>query len=813
MLRLLIVNLSTTLSLFAGLGEPLPSLATSGPNFAKEIKPLFQQHCADCHNSESKQSGLNLASLESMLSGGNLNGPAVIPGNSKQSPLIRYLRGEKNPRMPKDGNPLPKEQIERIAKWIDKLPARVTGKGIGESKQHGWPWTRLVCPEIPRVQRRDWVRNPIDAFVLAKLETKGLQPAPPASKRALLRRLYFGVIGLPPEPGEMQQFLNDSSPKAYRKQIEKVLADEGYGERWGRHWLDLVRYSDTRGAALDYPRPHMWRYRDYVIRAFNQDRPYDRFIREQIAGDSYPRYGTEGKIGLAYMSQWVQVERDSPQEVRRDFLTDVVSTTGSVFLGLTLGCARCHDHKFDPIPTRDYYRFEAFFAPLRVSATPLAFTQYEIPHQQPELWQKTAKAWLEKLAKRKAWQEKILSGFKQRLAKRRRLSAPADLKDLAVEINAADLKAAMRQGLLFSKQERAQYQLIRRQTALFANPNSPDYYLAKAYTAADSPLQHAVATHILQGGDFQLKGEPVEPGFLSAVTGHSEPVNLVGLVGSRRKLLAQWIAAPDNPLTARVMVNRIWQHHFGSGLVPTSSDFGKNGAGVVHRDLLDWLAWQFIESGWSIKAMHRLILQSNVYRQSMKNPRADQYEKIDAENRSLWVRSPLRLEAEVIRDSILAVSGRLNRSMGRPPFFPEVDDELLKHGPTWWEPSPPEERNRRSIYMLQIRSFPLPFIRVFDGPNIDETCPVRNMTTVTTQVFALFNSKFVHEQSRVMADRIQREVGSDPAGQVERAFQLAFQRPATESETAKCLAFLKQNRDLSDLCLVLINLNEFIFLQ
>jgi len=691
-----------------------------------------------------------------------------------------------------------------------------------DDRELEWPLTKIVPPSVPEVDNTEWVRNAIDAFVLAKLEERGLSPAPRASAHAILRRWYFGLVGLPPSSEETADFLKDPSPKVYADQVAKLLRDEAYGERWARHWLDLVRYADTQGGALDYPRPYMWRYRDYVIRAFNQDRPYDRFIREQLAGDSFRKYGDESMLGLAFLHQWVPVERTVPQLNRRDFLNDVVGVTCSVFLGLTIGCARCHDHKYDPLPTRDYYRIEAFFAPLEVSAAPLPFGQYEAPSRDADKWKAKAQQWKETLEQRKKWQDEKLARWKDRLRQRRMLASSADIKDLVVDISGAELRTAMEESSFFSKSERATYALIRRQTARFANPSVGDYYASKAYIAKDSQLRYSVATFVLSGGNFKLKEEKVGPGYLTAVTGSSDPVNLTGVSGSRRKLLADWIASPENPLTARVMVNRIWQYHFGKGLVKTASDFGNNGSGTVHRKLLDWLATQFIESGWSIKHVQRLIVNSSVYQQSMTHPQAAEFEKIDPDNQYLWVRNSIRLEAEVIRDNVLATSGQLNREMGGPPFFPEVDDELMQRAPTWWEPSALTERNRRTIYLLQIRSLQTPFIKVFDGPNIDESCPVREVTTVPPQVFALFNSKFVREQSLAMANRIEREVGNSANAQVERAFQRTFQRSPSDSERQKCELFLSKQEDddskeprgtLTDLCLVLLNSNEFVFLR
>ena len=814
--------------------------AASAHQFETTIKPLLEQHCFTCHSIQNHQSGLVLETLASLLKGGSLGGPGVIPGDSGSSPLVQRLRGEKAPQMPLNGEPLSHEQVEAIARWIDELEV-VPVQESAEAAKPAWPWTPLEKPAVPEVSQKGWVKNPIDAFVLAKLEEKGMQPAPSVAKRQLLRRLYFDLIGLPPTPEEMEAFLQDDSSDAYHNAVETLLADSRYGERWARHWMDVVRYGDSVGGGLDYPLAHMWRYRDYIIRAFNQDKPYDRFIKEQIAGDAYRFYGAEGQIATAFMNLQVQVEGSGDQ--RRDFLTDVVNTTGSVFLGVTLGCARCHDHKYDPITHQDYYRIEAFFAPMpKPLPQPVAFTQYELPRQNPELWERKAKEWEDRLKKRKEWADGLRKQVKEITDPHRILMSPLDLKDWVV----ADLRRVpFSTSELVPKEISKQFSLIGRQNARFANPNDPSRYKPMAYVPSEplGSVGYAPTTFLLKGGDPDLKQEVVEPGFVVAASGDPEPVDLKGWSGSRRKKLASWLASPENPLTPRVMVNRIWQHHFGKGLVKTPSDLGKNGGGTVHPELIDWLAAEFIEKSWSIKDMHRLMLHSNLYRQSLNNPRATEFEAIDSANRYLWRMPPIRLEAEVIRDSILAVSGDLNLLAGGPSFFPDLEDDMMKRARTWWEPDPEEERNRRSVYMLQQRVLVSPLISVFDGPNISESCDVREVTTVTPQVFALFNSKFAHQKSHAMAERIVREVGTDPGRQVERAFQLALQRQPTEVEKIRGMKFLgvqtdvpgtelsltqaayspesaeslpsrgKTGRSLSDFCLAMFNLNEFIFLQ
>lgn len=691
-----------------------------------------------------------------------------------------------------------------------------------------WPYSRLESPAVPAVQNTAWVTNPIDAFILAKLEERGIGPAPEVSPRAGLRRLYFDLIGLPPTPEDVARFLNDSDPSRYQREIDRLLGDSRYGERWGRHWLDLVRYADTGGGGLDFPLPHMWRYRDYVIRAFNQDRPYNRFIREQIAGDAYEAYGEEGKIGGGFLRLGVFLE-GTREEMRRELLNDIVGTTGSVFLGLTLDCARCHDHKFDPIPTRDYYRLQAFFAAVTVRPEEVPFTQYERPadlERRATICEETQKS-------RDAEREAVLKVFRDRVVAHLQgaLAGPQDLKDISSPAGDGELAAEMERGQLFSKAEVEQYRQLNRRAN--GADRVPNLYKPLAYTATElvgssnEPEPNypvPPTTYVLEGGDPKQKSEAVEPGYLSVVTGNSHPIELEGIQFSRRKFLAEWLSSPDNPLTARVMVNRLWQYHFGEGLVATASDFGRNGSGTVHQDLIDWLAVQFIESGWSVKDMHRLILQSSVYRQSLTNPQASKYAELDSGNALLWQRKPIRLESETIRDSILFVSGELNPAAGGPGFFPKMDETLLQRASTWWEPSSAEEQNRRSVYMLQKRAMVHPMLSVFDGSNLNESCSVRGVTTVTPQVFALFNSEFAHDKSRAMAARVVRdtetatstevagEANEDRGRQVTLAFDLALQRPPTPLELTRSLEFL-QNHTLSELCLVLLNLNEFVYLE
>ena len=675
--------------------------------------------------------------------------------------------------MPLGGEALSAEEIDLIARWIDGM-AVSEGAGNKQVEKPGWPWTRLQEPAVPPVRQQDWVANPIDAFVLSRLESKGLRPAPPASRRALLRRLYFGLVGLPPTPADMARFLEDSSPEAYSRAVERLLADSRYGERWGRHWLDLVRYADTRGGGLEYPRPHMWRYRDYVVRAFNQDRPYDRFIKEQLAGDAFRAYGDEGRIGASFLTLGVRVER-SAAEGRRDVLIDVVDTTGETFLGVTLGCARCHDHKYDPIPTRDYYRLEAFFAPLTFSAKPLKFTQYEAPLQQPKWWKQKAEAWDGVLSERKKAAEAFKAGLKAREAPHYVLMSPQDLKDWVIP----DLKRMpFAKGDFYTREDKDRLALITRQTARFANPSSPDYYKAMAYLTSDAPLRRAVATYVLKGGNLKLRGEEVKPGFLSTITGHSKPANMDGLGQSRRKLLAevdrQWRQSPDGPGHGQPHLAAPFRRGPGEDGQRFRQERQRHPPSGPAR--LARLAVRGREAGASRRCT-RLILHSSVYRQSVENPENTAFEEIDS-------LQPAALEAQ-------SHSGP-GRGHPRQPAFGKRQSES---GDGWSALSPGGRGRVAEAFSHLVgalspgRQEPAQPLHAADAvlpasydDRLRRTQHLRAVApSETSPPSPARSSPCSMEPSptsrlRAMAARIRKEVGEDVALQVKRAFQLALQR-------------------------------------
>jgi hypothetical protein len=627
-----------------------------------------------------------------------------------------------------------------------------------------WAFQPVQPIVIPKVRNAAWVRNPIDRFVLAKLEAEGWKPSPPAPPRALLRRVYLDLIGLPPTPAEQDVFLKDPSPEALDHAVSELLARPQYGERWGRHWLDLVRYAETNGYERDATKPHAWRYRDYVIRSFNADKPFDRFLLEQLAGDELPDADAETLIATGYyrLGPWDDEPAD-PKEDRFDQLDDMLNTTAQVFLGLTLACARCHDHKFEPLTQTDYYRMVAVFNPLQRPQD--GRTELDRPAGTP----RQVRAQRER--------DRRIAALRAAL-----VGAPSPVRLAAVEAEVGRLRDA--------------------------TPDLPRGYFMH------EPSPKAPPTHLLIRGQASRPGAEVTPGLPAVLTTTPPEFLPPGEHTSRRRLsLARWLARPENPLTARVIVNRVWQFHFGEGLVRTPSDFGTMGESPTHPELLDWLAdWFVTDAGWSLKKLHRLILASNTYRMSKRwNP---EYGAADPENRLFWRVPYRRLEVEAIRDSMLAVSGRLNPKMYGPSMYPHVPREAMEgHSDPdrIWKPFDEKEASRRTIYAFIKRSLVVPMLEVLDLCDTARTSARRATTTVAPQALSLFNGDFVNRQARHLGRRLEREAGADPAKQLALAYRLTLCRPITASERKTLLQFLEQEQSLEQVCRVILNLNEFVY--
>jgi mono/diheme cytochrome c family protein len=830
--------------------------------FKETILPILDRNCLVCHGGTVQRGGLDLRSKESVLRGG-ASGPVIRPGSAQQSLLYQLITHQKEPAMPMGGK-LGESEIAAIAAWIDRLapdealpgagkhsaPIREPGSPVTERDRQFWSFVKPVRPAVPESKSKNWGRNEIDAFILQKLEEKGLKPAPPAEPAALLRRACFDLTGLPPSPGELDAFLNDRSPGAFERAVERLLASPQYGERWGRHWLDLARYADSGGFEFDVDRPHAWRYRDYVIRSFNDDKPYDRFVQEQLAGDELQPGNPEALVPTGFCRNGPTVDNASNEQTRMDELDDMVSTTGSVFMALTVGCARCHDHKYDPIPQKDYYRLQAIFLPSQKTERLLGndseqaavkLRNQEIDRQIAPFKEKIAE--IERPVRKRLLAEKVerftrLSEQAGALAGkdsgeyRRELAAQfeRDVKLQPEEIDAGLPPAGRHERQALMKEVEKLNRL---------RPSPPAAVMAITNIEGTPPQGF-----LLKRGDHRQKGEAVSPGFLSSLSSlPSLPAPVTEASTGRRLRLSQWLTHPEHPLTARVAANRVWQYHFGRGLVGTASDFGVNGERPSHPELLDWLATEFVARGWSMKSMHRLIMTSSAYGQSSRWDAAAA--KADPENRLLWRFSPRRLEAESVRDAILEVSGSLNREMGGPGIYPRIDRAVIGTGSTNKWPVDVEEDAatwRRSVYVFQKRSVVLPLLEVFDCPDSTVSSPVRSASTIAPQALALLNNSFVLQQSRRFAQRVLEHSGSAPSDHAQRAFRLALGRKATSRELAWSLDFLRNQtiayaqsvspsaqpdgsgadatganpaafRALADLCHAMFNLNEFLYLE
>jgi len=710
-----------------------------------------------------------------------------------------------------------------LAGEVSEELARYDARISGIDREH-WCYQPIRRPHIPDVQHRDWVRNPIDAFVLAKLEAKGWRPNPAAKPHDLLRRLYLDLIGLPPTLAEQDRFLADAAPERLDEEAERLLRDQGYGERWARHWLDLVRYAESNGYERDAEKPRVWRYRDYVIDAMNKDKPYDRFVLEQLAGDEIPDADTESVIATGFyrLGPWDDEPADFAQD-RHDQLDDMISTTSQVFLGLTMGCARCHDHKFDALTMHDYYRLSAVLAPLERPQN--GRTDLDAPAGNREQVavlaerdRRIGELRAEQQSLREGCLDEFLAGGKSQLAE------PV----LAALRTAPDQQTAEQKKLVADNQNQLNAELdanlsgpLKHQladleaTIAQLRQQVPD--LPKAYFLIE-PDKPPPQSFLLLRGRAATPGPEVQPGFPTVLVSQQPAFEKLDRTTGRRLALARWIASADHPLTARVIVNRVWQHHFGEGLVRTPSDFGVMGDAPTHPELLDWLAHWFIhDAHWSLKELHRLIVSSNTYR--MSKDWHDEYGAADPENRLLWRFPYTRLSVEAIRDSILASSGRLNRKMYGPGVkldIPRVvvDGHADRH--TIWQPSTEEEQSRRTVYAFVKRSLVVPMLEVLDLCDTTRSTAERNITSVAPQSLTLFNGDFVNRQAEYLADRVISEVGDDPATQIERAWRLALCRPPTADERTAMLEFLKSHETdhrpaLVQLCRVLFNLNEFAY--
>ena len=886
--------------------------------FARRVLPLFEDKCLACHGRDEAKikGGLDLRTSAEMMIGGDSGKPAVVPGKPDESPLYLAITRQHEAweaMPPKENDALTAEQVVYVRDWIAggapwpgaprlaellKQPdpwaatdgiAVATSGGLSEDwtnrkykPENLWAFQPLRKPAVPALRKDNETRregdkepktspplpvslsdglrtNPVDAFLNAKLAEAKLTPAPLADRRTLLRRATYDLTGLPPTPEEMNAFLADKADDAtaFAKVVDRLLASAHYGEKWAQHWLDVTRYADSSGFANDYVRGPAWRYRDYVVRAFNADKPYDQFIREQIAGDEIAAARKAGAIteadkpseaelliatGFLRMGPWELTGMEVAKVARQKYLDDVTDGVGQVFLAQPLQCARCHDHKFDPIPTRDYYSFQAIFATTQFADRPAEFLPEEntqdfeekkyLLERQEHYRAIIRKLDTKSLAAGRAWLlERNIdpAAFDRALEELRGAGKKGKRGN---EAGYAEVRSALMRQKIPEEQippklagftpedygieriarkglTRIRFELDRYEPVAFSvyNGRTPEM------RTVDAPLRmpgdpmgsgELEQTCILTGGDPFASGAKVEPAALSALTSlariESERAKVPTEIAGRRRALADWIAAPENPLTARVIVNRVWGWHFGQAIAGNPNNFGTTGRKPTHPELLDWLAAAFVQGDaqagiqpWAIKSLHRLIMSSEAYRRATVHPSPKELAERDPNGTSFAVFKPRRLTAEELRDSMLAVSGELNRTLGGIPVRPEMNREaalqprqVMGTFAEAWQPSPrPEDRNRRSLYALKLRGLSDPFFEVFNAPNADLSCEARDASTVTPQALALFNSEATMDRAVALAARVSAET-KDATATITRVFELVYGRSPTKAEVAAC---------------------------
>jgi hypothetical protein len=899
--------------------------------FKERIAPVLSQRCLSCHHGPKARGGLDLSTRAGLLKGGD-SGPAIDKDNPADSVLLDMLSGPK-PRMPKKGDPLSAAQVADLRKWVESgadWPAELTLKSEAPRPTRDW-WSLkpVVRSAVPTVKNAARVRTPIDAFLLARLEAAGLTFSPEADRRTLIRRLTFDLHGLPPTSEEVDAFLRDDRPDAYERLVDRLLASPRYGERWGRHWLDVVCYADTHGYDKDKRRPNAWPYRDYVIRALNEDRPWSRFVTEQLAGDR--RGDAEGLAATGFLAAgpWDfvghvelregTIEKEKTRLLDRD---DLVSRTIGAFCSLTIHCARCHDHKFDPITQKDYYRLQGVFAGIergdRAVRDAATAQRTELERKKTELTKaltpsaaSPSNGWhsgIERKPDVVKWVQVDLGEPTAIDAVRLIPARPTDFRDtpgfgfpVRFKVEASDDPTFARAATL-ADHTRADFdnpgdQIVSidgggkpyrhlRVTATRLWKRLDDYVFALAELEVDaggknvargaavtsldsieagrwgrnkltdgydsrralgSPtadkteaerLRKALAEveadlaklppaqivytvlpiaprpiRVLHRGDVEQPGDVVGPGAIACIDSLNSEFKLGESKdeAARRAALAAWIIDPKNPLTRRAIVNRLWHYHFGKGLVDTPSDFGHNGGKPSHPELLDWLADEFGRRGESLKAMHRLIVTSAAYRQQSRHDA--KAAALDGDNRLLWRMNRTRLDAEEVRDAVLAVSGKLDLKMGGPGFevfrfkddhSPIYDHEDLEriHDPTTY---------CRTVYRFTVRSVPNPLIDCLDGADANASTPVRNTTLTALQALALLNDPFLVRQAEYFAERV-RKTSDDPGKRIETAYRLAFARTPSPEENAALRAYARKH-GLANACRLLFNANEFVFVD
>jgi hypothetical protein len=849
--------------------EPAP------PQFERDIAPLLTQHCLKCHGLEGRMAGLDLRTPNLILRGGD-NGPAVIKGSAEESLLFKRIANSSMPTG--DEKKLSAEQVELVRRWIGAgAPAagsygpftQAEAPAVTVKDRQFWSFRKPVQPKVPEVRHRDRVVTPIDSFVLAKLEEKELGFSPEADRVALARRAYFDLLGMPPSPQEMAEFEADPSPQAWERLIDRLLASAHFGERWGRHWLDAAGYVDAQGLdhliTDDKTAEGKYLYRDYVVRSFNGDKPYDRFLTEQLAGDELVNWRSTQKFSEEIKAALIATgflrtaadDTDIPEVNTADIRYTVVHQTLQVLtsnlLGLTVGCAKCHTHKYDPIPQQDYYRLMALFAPGYNVQSWLQPKERALPDvsdsEKEEIDRHNAEV-EKRLEPFKIRLEALLKPTQERLLDEKLSKLPeavrADLKSALetpekkrtpvekylvtklgplVEVKPEEVRSAL------DEEDQGKVREVEEKMApLTAELRS--YGKIQAFYDVGPPPP----TYLLRRGNFETPGPEVAPGFLSVLNDAEAPVHFPELKpemksSGRRLAFARWLTDPDGAaggLVARVMVNRVWQHLFGEGIVATLDNFGNSGARPTNPELLDWLATDFMSSGWRIKPLIKLMMTSSVYRQASFREDSTEAAKVDPGNQLLWRMRIRRLESEAIRDSILACSGKLNGSIGGPSVRLEYqpDGMVVVSKKQLTDPS---SEWRRSLYLFTRRNYNLTLLSTFDQPVMSTNCVRRTTSSVVPQSLSLLNDHFIMEQADYFADRVMQSAGEELERKVGLAFEIALARKPTMQEETSGLALMKRQVDryaasgasaeeasqkaLANLCRMLWNSNEFLYVQ
>ena len=797
-------TLLKTLCLAAPFALAVSARAAASVDYAKEVKPLLTAQCVQCHGGSQQKGGLRLDTAALALKGGD-TGPAFKPGKSKDSLLVQAVEGTHKDvsRMPYKKPSLTTTQVALLKRWIDQ-GAKAPRDEVPGVATH-WAFVKPERPALPKVQTSKFkIQNPIDAFILSRLEKEKIAPAPEADRVTLIRRLSFDLLGLPPSPADVDAFVNDKSPDAYEKLVERLLASPHFGERWGRHWLDVARYADSNGYSIDAPR-QIWKYRDWVIDALNRDLPFDQFTIEQIAGDMLPNATMEQKVATGFHRN-TQINQEGgidKEQFRIESVIDRVSTTGTAWLGLTVGCCQCHDHKFDPLTQREFYGLFAFLNNTEEPDLPLASPE-EVKRERDT--EAKVAAYIADLPKKDAaiyermvvWEQSLTPAQRQALSQAVRESFDVQFPQRSETQKLTVLTAYVEN----AEANKAHQTAIKKLRA--AKPVIPS-------TMVMREMAKPRRSYLFIKGDFTRDGGAVGP-LVPAVMhplAKSETTN--------RLDLARWLVDTNNPLTARVAVNRIWQEYFGKGIVETENDFGTQGIPPTHPELLDWLAvelmkpsvedrrWEMGDGGrpaptpnsqlptaWSLKHLHRLIVNSATYRQSSRA--RPELNLVDPNNKLLARQNRFRLDAEVVRDTVLTASGLLSRKLGGPSVFPPIPDGVMSLGQVKreWKVTTGEDRYRRSLYTFFFRATPHPALNVFDAPDAFSACTRRIRSNTPLQALTLLNDAGFYEYAQALAARVLKAEASNDSARMEHAFRLCVARPPSATEKQRLDELLAQ---------------------